>query len=81
MAFGVNAISVFVLSGIVARLLINTQLASGDETVMLKRWIYDSVFAPWASPLNASLAFAAAFLMVMWALVELLYQRRIFIKV
>ena len=80
-AFGVNAISVFVLSGIVARLLINTQVMSGEETIPLKRWIYDSFFATWATPLNASLAFALVFLLVMWALVELLYQRRIFIKV
>ncbi len=80
-AFGVNAISVFVLSGIVARLLIHTQVASGEDTIPLKRWIYDSVFAPWASPFNASLAFALVFLLMMWALVELLYQRRIFIKV
>jgi len=80
-AFGVNAISVFVLSGMVARLLIKTQVAVGDETILLKRWIYDGFFAPWASPINASLAFAVVFLLMMWALVELLYQRRIFIKV
>jgi len=80
-AFGVNAISVFVLSGIVARLLINTHVTSGEETIPLKRWLYDSFFATWASPFNASLAFALVFLLLMWALVELLYQRRIFIKV
>lgn len=80
-AFGVNAISVFVLAGIVARLLINTQVGAGDEAIPLKRWLYDGFFAPWASPVNASLAFAIVFVLIMWALVELLYQRRIFIKV
>ena len=80
-AFGVNAISVFVLSGIVARLLINTQVGVGEEAMALKRWLYEGLFAPWASPVNASLAFALVFLLVMWAVVELLYQRRIFIKV
>ena len=80
-AFGVNAISVYVLAGIVARLLIHTQVQAGDETVAMKRWLFDGFFAPWAPPYLASLAFALAFLAVMWALVELLYQRRIFIKV
>ena len=28
------------------------------------RWIYDHVFASWASPINASLAFAISFVLV-----------------
>ena len=80
-AFGVNAISVYVLAGVVARLLIHIQVGVGEATVPLKRWLFDSFFAPWAPPHLASLAFAVVFVLLMWAVVELLYQRRIFIKV
>jgi predicted acyltransferase len=80
-AFGVNAISVYVLAGMVARLLIHTQVGVGEDAVPLKQWLFDTFFAPWAPPHLASLAFAIVFVMIMRALVELLYQRRIFIKV
>ena len=80
-AFGVNAISAFFLSGIVARLLVNTQVSVEDGTVSLKTWLFDNYFATWAPPNIASLAFALAFLGALWLLVELLYKKQIFIKV
>lgn len=80
-AFGVNAISVYVLAGMVARLLNYTQVTVEDGPVPLKTWLFDQYFAPWAPPTIASLAFALVFLAVMWLLVELLYKKQIFIKV
>jgi predicted acyltransferase len=44
-------------------------------------WIYDHVFASWASPVNASLAFAICFVLVCLALMWILYSRKIFLKV
>lgn len=79
--FGVNAIAVFVLSGLMARLMIFIQVPAGDETIPLKSWIYEHLFAPWASPTNASLAYAVVYVAIWWALMALLYRRRIFIKV
>ncbi len=80
-AFGVNAISVYVLAGMVARILIKTQVTVEDGTVPLKAWLFDNYFATWAPPEVASLIFALTFLFFLWLLVELLYQKRIFIKV
>ena len=80
-AFGVNAISVYVLAGMVARLLNYTQVTVEDGEVPLKIWLFDNYFAPLAPPNIASLAFAVAFLGVLWLLVELLYKKQIFIKV
>ena len=79
--FGVNAIAVFVLSSLVTRLLIFVQVPSGAETIAAKQWIYDNLFASWASPVNASLAYAACHVLMWWALTALLYRRRIFIKI
>ena len=80
-AFGVNAISVYVLAGMVARLMIETQVTVEGGTVPLKAWLFDNYFATWAPPEVASLVFALSFLLFLWLLVELLYQKRIFIKV
>ncbi|HSH46418.1 MAG TPA: DUF5009 domain-containing protein [Longimicrobiales bacterium] len=87
--FGVNAIAAYFLSGIAARLLNMIRVpASGGaesvgaaESVALKAWIYQNAFASWLSPVNASLAFALAFVGVWLGLMWLLYRRRIFIKV
>ncbi len=80
--FGVNAIALFVGSGLMARLLslIKLEALDGAE-ITLKAWLYRNLFATWASPLNASLMFAIAFLLVWLGLMWLLYRRKIFLKV
>jgi predicted acyltransferase len=80
--FGVNAIALYVGAGIMAELLGVIKLpAEGGEKVPLGSWIYTNIFAAWASPINASLAFAIAFVLVWLGLMWLLYRRNIFIKV
>ena len=44
-------------------------------------WIYQQVFLPFFPPKAASLAFGICFLALCWGLAELLYRRRIFLKV
>jgi len=80
--FGVNAIAAYFLSGIFARFLNMIQVpAAGDATIPLKAWIYQHAFESWLAPVNASLAFALAFVVVWTGVVWALYRRRIFIKV
>jgi len=80
--FGVNALIVFFLSGLVGRLLVIWKLTRADGSeVALKTFIYENLFASWASPINASLAFAICFVMIFLGLMTVLYRRRIFIKV
>jgi predicted acyltransferase len=80
--FGVNALALFVFSGLMARLLglIKVTSAEGKE-ISLQKWIFDSVFLPLASPINASLMFAVSFILLWLFLMWLLYRKRIFIKV
>lgn len=75
--FGMNAIALYVGAGIMATLLgvINV----GNQP--LGGWIYENLFASWASPVNASLAFAISFVLVWLFLMWLLYRRRIFIRI
>jgi len=80
--FGTNAIAAFFLSGIFARLLNLVKVPGGPAgTQPIKAWIYQNGFAPWLAPLNASLAFAICFVLLWWAIMEVFYRRKIFIKV
>ncbi|MEM9683179.1 MAG: DUF5009 domain-containing protein, partial [Pseudomonadota bacterium] len=74
---GVNAIVLFVASGIVARILLAIRLADGRS---LYQWLYDSWFVPWAGLLNGSLAFALATVAVWWVILYGLYRRRWFLR-
>ncbi len=80
--YGVNAIAAYFLSGIFARALNLIHVpVPGEATVPLKAWIYQHAFEPWLSPVNASLAFALAFVLLWTGIVWAMYRRRIFIKV
>lgn len=75
--FGVNAIALYVGSGIMADLfgVIHIQ---GEP---LGGWIYNHAFASWMSEINASLAFAIAFVLFWLGLMWILWRRRIFLRV
>ena len=79
--YGMNAIAVFVLSGLLARLLILIKIDSGGSEVSLKGWLYEQVFAAAIGPLNGSLAFAVANVLFWLGMMAILYRRRIFIKI
>lgn len=80
--YGMNAIALFVLSGLVAKLLglIQWTGASGVKFT-LKGWIYARGFAPYTSAVNGSLLFAVAFVLVFLAVAWALWRRKWFIKV
>ena len=79
--FGVNAIAVFVLSGLISRLLIRIRLPRDPDPITLKQWIYETLFASWIPPANASLAYAMTYLAIWWVLMVLLYRREVFLKI
>lgn len=80
--YGTNAITVFVLSGIFAKLLYLITFSGADgSSVSLKTVIYNTVFASWLAPYNASLAFAITFILIMYLLMLILYKKKIFIKI
>jgi predicted acyltransferase len=80
--FGTNALAVFFLTGLFARLLTLIKFTGdGGKQVALQTFIFKNLFASWASPLNASLAFAVCFVLLWLGLMTILYRRGIFIKV
>jgi predicted acyltransferase len=81
--FGVNALALFVFSGIMARLLGMIRLAGPEagKEISLQQWIFNNAFLSWASPVNASLAYAICFILFWLFLMWLLYRKGIYIKV
>jgi predicted acyltransferase len=69
---GVNAITLFFASGLVARLLNVIRLADGRS---LHLWLYQELFVPWAGTIDGSLAFALATVAVWWVILYGLYRR------
>jgi predicted acyltransferase len=79
---GTNAIALFVISGLVGKTLMLIKVEGGSgEAVSLQRRIYETWFAPLASPKNASLLYAVVTLILLFALLSFMYRRRIFLKV
>ncbi len=80
--YGMNAITVFFLSGIVGRLMYLIKWNAEDGSVVtVKSFLFDNYFLSWLSPINASLAWAIVYVLVWLGLMWILYAKKIFIKV
>ena len=80
--FGVNAIVLFVGTGVMARLmgLIKVPRADGSRP-SLQSYIYNNAYASWLSPTKASLTFAISFILLWLFFMWLLYRKNIIIKI
>jgi predicted acyltransferase len=80
--FGVNPLVAFVGSGMMARLIYSVILVPyHGEAVPVQRVIYETLFASWLAPRNASLLFAVTFVLFWVALLWTLYRRRVYLRV
>jgi len=78
LVFGMNAIAAFALSEATSSWLDQVQATGGMNW---QEFIYRRVFAHLASPANASLLYALAYVLVCWAAMWVLYRKRIFLKI
>ena len=74
---GVNALALYFLSSLSAVALTLVRVGEGH----LRAAIYESVFAPWAAPASASLAYALTFLGAWWLVMAALYRLGIRLRV
>ncbi|HLL72393.1 MAG TPA: heparan-alpha-glucosaminide N-acetyltransferase domain-containing protein [Pyrinomonadaceae bacterium] len=80
--FGVNALAVFVLSGLAARSMNLWKMPRADGRAgNLQTYIYEHLFASWATPAFGSLLYALLYVLIWLGLMAILYRRRIFLKV
>jgi predicted acyltransferase len=74
--YGMNAIAIYALASMTARLL--GVIKPGG--VALETRIYDTLFAPLARQVNASVMYAAAFVLVMYGAAYVMYRKRWFVR-
>jgi predicted acyltransferase len=80
--FGVNALPLFVFSGIMARMLGAMRVTGNDgQRISLHSWIFDNIYLSIAPPVDASLGYAVSFILVWLFLMWMLYRKRIFVRV
>ncbi|MDX1984042.1 MAG: DUF5009 domain-containing protein [Bryobacteraceae bacterium] len=75
--FGMNAIAVYMASELVDITLHSTPMGARSARV----WLYETFFAPLASPHNASLLYAVCYTLVMFAIAWVMYRRKWFVRV
>ena len=80
--YGTNPILAYVLSSLLAKAMALWRIARPNGTkVVIRRYIFETFFLPVASPINASLLYAVAYVLFWLGITALLYRKRIFIKV
>lgn len=80
--YGVNAITVFFLSGLIPRILNMIQVEMPDgSSAGSREWMYQTFFTPYFSPVNASLAGAVTFILIWLVILWWMYNKKIIIKV
>lgn len=77
---GMNAIAVYMASELIEEAMSTIHLESGPQRVDLHEWIYLNVFAPLLSPMNASLAFAICYVLLMYLIAWTMYKRGWFLR-
>ncbi len=79
--YGLNALAVYVLSSLMAKLLAIIPIHTAGETLTLKECIFNNFLLPIAGPINASLLFALLYVLFWLGIMWILYKRKIFIKI
>jgi predicted acyltransferase len=79
--FGKNALTLFVVSGLIGKLLIVIKVPRGaGGSVSLQEIVYQRGFQWLASPKNASLIYSFAFLALMYAICATMSRRQVFLR-
>lgn len=81
-AYGRNPIVAYVLSSLVAKEMLLWQVTRRDgSTVDLARDIFETFFLPLAAPVNASLLYAFAYVLLWLGVASYLYRQGVLIKI
>ena len=79
--YGMNDINVFVLSGVIGRIRLTAKVSTGPETSLnLQAWLFQKIFAPFASPINASLLWAVIYVLLLYLVAWSMYRKKWFVK-
>jgi predicted acyltransferase len=76
---GMNAIAVYMASELLEEVFEAIHFTSGGQMITLRDWLY-APFAAIASPMNASLLYAIAYVLLMYCIAYVMYRRRWFLR-
>lgn len=80
--FGSNPLVAFVGSGLLARVLVLVRIPTGEGAeISLKKGAYEYIFQPLAGPVNGSMLFALATVLLWLGLLWILFRKRWFVKI
>ena len=80
--YGMNAIAVYMLASIFSGILGLIKITGAvGKTLSLKRYLFENIFLPNFTELNASLAWAVCYVLFWLGLMWIFYSKKIFIKV
>ena len=79
--YGVNALIVFFVSGLLARTLNLITVETAEGVTTLQRFIFTNVFLPLGSELNASLFYAVTWIVFWYFVLSYMYKKNIIVKV
>ena len=80
--YGMNAITVFVLSGLIAKTMGLIRWTTEDgQKYSVWSYLYQTLYVPLGSPMNTSLLFAISFISMMFLVVWFMWKRKWFLKV
>jgi predicted acyltransferase len=78
---GMNAITIYMLSELLAITLSVIHWGKGAAAINLQTWLYKTCFAPLASPYNASALWAVVFTLLMYAAAYAMYRKQWFVRI
>ncbi len=82
LVFGTNAVAAFACSSVITEELARVHVRSaGGRSISLGAWGYSHLFLPWLRPIDASLAYAGAVVLLNGLLLLPLYRRRLFLRI
>ncbi len=80
--FGTNALALYVGAELTAKILDIIQITDANgELISLQGWLFETIFAPLAEPVNASLLYALGYVLIWLFIMWILWRRKIFIKI
>ncbi len=82
LVYGMNAITVYVLSELGARIVNIITVTMPDGTKAgLRQYLFETVLAPFFGYMNGSLTYAIMYIILFYLLMLILYKKKIFIKI
>ena len=80
-AFGSNAIVIYVVSGYLPELIGAIRVTDGGQPSNAWQYVYHHLFESWLTPINASLASALVYVIILSIPMIFMYRKKIFIRI